>query len=382
MKVKLILLCFILYFCFCSSPNKWKGTKEIINGVTYINNTSEGIWRNSRKMVLKKILSIGIDNGDENYILCYPRDVKVDSAGDIYICDIRDDAIKVYDQNGVYVKRFGSKGKGPGELYGPACIALDENNNLYVYETGNLRISIFPCDNKKVKILRYKDYVSSIRNIAVSRDGFLFLSFQNSFQQSLDHHIFRFSRSLNKWVFDKAFGKPNLIGQSTLAPEFSEPWITVLNDNTLLAAFDYPYELRKYTTDGKLLRVIKKECQLFQLNKVLYAQNRFILLSQATIERVFTFPDGKFLVMIQDKGADYVKQFEIAAEKGTLHVDLKRKWFYDLFDREGRFLQRFRLEKEIGYIIYIDRKGYVYTNSSSDEIPRVTKYSVSFEEKD
>ena len=51
-----------------------------------------------------------------------------------------------------------------------------------------------------------------------------------------------------------------------------------------------------------------------------------------------------------------------------------------MFDDEGLFLQRFRVDPELGLIFHIDQKGYVYT-MSEDEVPMIHKYRISFMSK-
>jgi len=48
---------------------------------------------------LKEDLSIGIDEGDENYMFSYPFDVDSDSHGNIYVLDFTERTIKKMNQD-------------------------------------------------------------------------------------------------------------------------------------------------------------------------------------------------------------------------------------------------------------------------------------------
>ena len=51
--------------------------------------------------------------------------------------------IQVFTVDGVYLRQFGKKGKGEGELNEPVSIAIDSYNVVYVGEWKNNRISVF-----------------------------------------------------------------------------------------------------------------------------------------------------------------------------------------------------------------------------------------------
>ncbi|CAI8055041.1 E3 ubiquitin-protein ligase TRIM71 [Geodia barretti] len=59
--------------------------------------------------------------------------------------------IQVFTVDGVYLRQFGKKGEGEGELNEPVSIAIDSGNVVYVGELGNNRISIFSTDGEFIK---------------------------------------------------------------------------------------------------------------------------------------------------------------------------------------------------------------------------------------
>lgn len=72
-----------------------------------------------------------------------PEAAKVDSAGNVYVSDLKNDRIQVFTKDGKFVKTWGTSGENPGELKAPAGIAIDKENNVYVTEIGNDRIQMF-----------------------------------------------------------------------------------------------------------------------------------------------------------------------------------------------------------------------------------------------
>ncbi|MDR1256163.1 MAG: NHL repeat-containing protein, partial [Spirochaetaceae bacterium] len=66
--------------------------------------------------------------------------------GRIYVSEFRGGTISILDASGRWLSRIGSKGLNPGQLSGPATLAVDDEGYLYVMEFGNRRISKFDPD--------------------------------------------------------------------------------------------------------------------------------------------------------------------------------------------------------------------------------------------
>jgi hypothetical protein len=71
-------------------------------------------------------------------------DVTFDAADNAYISDgyINSRVAKV-DKNGVWLKSWGDRGKGPGQFNTPHSIASDAKGNIYVADRANRRIQVF-----------------------------------------------------------------------------------------------------------------------------------------------------------------------------------------------------------------------------------------------
>ncbi|PIE98203.1 MAG: hypothetical protein CR988_04570 [Treponema sp.] len=63
--------------------------------------------------------------------------------GRLLLSEFSADKISILDKNGKYIKSFGKKGRGAGELIGPQYLAQDEFTNIYVSDFGNARIGVF-----------------------------------------------------------------------------------------------------------------------------------------------------------------------------------------------------------------------------------------------
>ncbi|MFH0860765.1 MAG: 6-bladed beta-propeller [Candidatus Altiarchaeota archaeon] len=72
-----------------------------------------------------------------------PRAVDVDNFDKIYVADMDNGRVQVFQPNGTYDFEFGSPGNGDGQLSVPEGIAVDTFGRIYVADTGNNRIQIF-----------------------------------------------------------------------------------------------------------------------------------------------------------------------------------------------------------------------------------------------
>jgi hypothetical protein len=107
-----------------------------------------------------------------------PADVAWDAAGDIFVADgYGNSRIAKYDKNGKFVKAWGSKGTESGQFDTPHSLAVDGEGNLYVADLGNKRIQIFDGDGN------YKKQITGVgapRAICISPGPHPYLYSSNS----------------------------------------------------------------------------------------------------------------------------------------------------------------------------------------------------------
>jgi DNA-binding beta-propeller fold protein YncE len=94
--------------------------------------------------------------GDFNQPLSKPMDVtKIDEL--IYVSDTSNKQIQVFDQSGTSVFKFGKAGSKEGEFNFPYGIAGDHEGKVYVADMYNGNISIFDSKGKFLKYFEDKD---------------------------------------------------------------------------------------------------------------------------------------------------------------------------------------------------------------------------------
>ena len=113
--------------------------------------------------------SIGESDGQ----FVWPTSVIVDGNGLVYVADEWLHRISIYDGNGDFegkaigqsnfMSKWGSYGNKPGELGGPAGMVFDKDENIYITENLNNRVS---------KFTKYGDHILSWGNLGVGTGEF------------------------------------------------------------------------------------------------------------------------------------------------------------------------------------------------------------------
>jgi DNA-binding beta-propeller fold protein YncE len=81
-----------------------------------------------------------------------PVGLTVDTDGNLWVPDTHYHRVIVFTPDGREIRRFGSKGSGPGEFDLPTDVAFDSAGNVYVSEYGqNNRIQVFDRDLKYLR---------------------------------------------------------------------------------------------------------------------------------------------------------------------------------------------------------------------------------------
>jgi streptogramin lyase len=72
-----------------------------------------------------------------------PSGIAVDSKGQVYVTDWRNDRVQKFTADGRFVMQFGSSGAGEGEFNRPTGIAVDKAGVIYVADWRNDRLQVF-----------------------------------------------------------------------------------------------------------------------------------------------------------------------------------------------------------------------------------------------
>ena len=77
-----------------------------------------------------------------------PVDILRQANGNLLVSEYAGDRLCQLDPRGRFIKYFGSKGRGAGQLVGPQFLAQDASGNVYVSDYGNGRVSVFSAEGE------------------------------------------------------------------------------------------------------------------------------------------------------------------------------------------------------------------------------------------
>ncbi len=77
-----------------------------------------------------------------------PEGIAVDESARIYVCDRQNSRIQKFDSDGKFLAQWGKEGSGDGEFHFPAAVAVDKEGNVFVADSDNHRVQKFTADGK------------------------------------------------------------------------------------------------------------------------------------------------------------------------------------------------------------------------------------------
>ena len=119
-----------------------------------------------------------------------PTDVAIAANGDIFVADShrngKNNRIVRFDKTGKFIKEWGKKGSGPGEMSEPHTIAFDSRGRLFVGDRENNRIQIFDPDGKLLDSWRQFGRPSGI---SITKDDTIYVADSESGPDTGAHEL-------------------------------------------------------------------------------------------------------------------------------------------------------------------------------------------------
>ncbi len=356
--LSVILLSFsIIQIHGYSQDVKWRGTIEYEDGVKVIKNPKEPIYSEDI-FGLEQEITIGEKEGDEEYRFTRLRAIDVDVKGNIYALDSREGHIKVFDNNGKYIKTIGKKGQGPGEMQMPYDIHITPMKEILVNDVRSRRLLFFSLDGtflrhlSTAKMTFFLDPKMNSKSMIVGSQqilglipGFELLMFDSNFD-------------LIKTIAKIELPKPPVIKPEL--PEFC--WEYTPEDN-LIWGIPTKYELQVLSEEGEIIKKIKKDYDPVKIAEEEKEEmtKRFSREGVSSIVKI-ELPQNHLAFMnlsIDDDGRIFLGTYEKAKDG--------EGYYYDVFDSEGKYLAKIPLmvrpqvwKKGKLYTIEEDKEGYQY----------------------
>jgi len=227
------------------------------------------------KVSFKEDLTIGVKEGDENYMFGSRLWFNVDDRGNIYAVDWDRKRIQMYGPDGKYRLGIGRRGQGPGEFGNIWMPHFDGRGNLYVRDIVNHKVAFFDPSGKLIKEIKMPAKAGDIQ--VNSRGDYAgYVSEEKTDPKSGMRVIFSYG------LFDKEFSPVAILQQTTWSPASSSgrdpesvarflaetmsqgalaPEVTFFlgRDGRIYVGYPKSYEIRVYSPEGKPERMIRKD---------------------------------------------------------------------------------------------------------------------------
>jgi len=306
------------------------------------------------RLVLEEIYTVGGgDSPDASFVLAAGLDVLPD--GTVYVVDMKDCRVKVFDAAGRFVRAFGRQGQGPGELNQPTGVLISPDKEVLVEDVPNRRLAIFAPDGT------FRRHVSTAKSFGISGirmdEGGLVVARSMGLGDGgkMTMEVKTYDAEFNPKVTLASF-EMQVSGKIRIDPfEAMNLLYELGRDGRVYLGSARAYEIRVVAAEGKLLETIGRDYDPVPITP---ADKDEMLKSLGSLPGVdvkdmIRFPDvyppfNSFV--LADEGRLLVRTYE----KGRA----KKEFYWDVFDADGRYIAKVPIAHDIQ--LWRDGKAYFF----------------------
>jgi len=379
---------------------------EEVDGVIVVSNPKHPIpdIGLKKRIIFKEELSIGVIEGDENYMFGDRISFNTDKEGNFYVSDLHNKRILKYDPQGKYLLTIGRAGQGPGEFESLSIAQFDKDNNLYVTDRRSKRISFFDNTGKLFKEISIPAMFDAI---SINKEDFILAK---KFERIREGGI---AKGLEKFgLFDKKLNPITILKENKLEPFISimggdinkqiksyansisktafQPHLIYSITDKDFIYFGYPreYEINICSPEGKLMKKIRRDYEPIPVNK----KDRAAVIKRYNDNPVFArrFPEEirrKIFDALNLRKYKPAYQTFTLMENGWLCIivdSIENEYsIFDLFDQEGRYIANFKttiLKTPAAMLNLFFKNGRAYAVAEEEGFPFVKRYAIELQE--
>lgn len=359
--------------------------------------------KKQRTFIFKEDLTIGVREGDENYMFGERVYFNVDKDGNIFVTDWDRKRIQKYGPDGKYLLTIGREGQGPGEFRNVWEPEFDKGGNLYVVDISQKRISFFSRDGGYLKQIGFPQTNVSSSLYLNSRGHFLLAAdetkaegedgvrwettvglYDDKFQPVEVFHRENHEIKTPGGREEDSIAQSWAAGMSDTAFKPAPHYLLAPNDE-IFFGYSNSYEINVYSPEGKLVRIIRKDYDPAtvtakdkeQYEKVQGAE--FLRFLPAQLDNA----KKKALKLIRYPKYKPAYQDFTPADNGWLFVIVDSgengATILDVFDAQGNYIAR--TEAPIPSEMLRFKKGKAYAIATEDSYKFVKRFSYTVREK-
>ena len=357
---------------FSSAEDQIVVKKE--NGVTVVYNPKNPAPPpgSPKSLTLYPDLTIGDQPGDENYIFSELRSIQVDEQENIYALDMKEIKIKVFDKNGKFIRSFGTKGQGPGEIGMPIRMEMTPSGNLVIYDMGNNKFIFFSLDGTCLRELQTGKYWSLIR-FKIDSTGCIYADTRTYEETRMSSELKKFSADFKPLLTVAAFTEER--NPRIITPFSTSFAIQRRQDDSLIWMNTTKYEFTVVDGQGKPLKKIIRDWAPVKITDAIKERMTKEDLGGRALPPGYKYEvPGHFPPVYYFTNDDQDRLYVCTYAYEEKEDDY---WpYYDVLDAEGRYIAKFiHPRRELIFAIKKD-KLYCMVQESEEGIPLVKRYSM------
>ncbi|MEW5901960.1 MAG: 6-bladed beta-propeller, partial [Acidobacteriota bacterium] len=288
--------------------------------------------------------------------------IAVDNVGRIYVLDIKEAQIKVFNKEGTYIKTLGKKGQGPGEMVSPFSICITRKDEIFVQDLNAHRILLLSLEGALIKTISTAELLL-IGSVMDSRENIIGLVGISGPERQI-FELMKFDSNLNPLFNFCSASRPSSMARPPYHPFNPEPAWTLTRGDAVIFGYTEDYELKLFDSNGKLVRKITKDYEPVKITDDEIEDMRKKMPGPMASEL------PKHHTAYQDFSADeeghiFVRTWEKA--------DDRQRCYFDVFDADGRYITKAIVNGQPR----VWKKGHLCTLEEDREgYPVVRRYKV------
>ncbi|HSA95738.1 MAG TPA: 6-bladed beta-propeller [Acidobacteriota bacterium] len=360
---------------------------ETVDGVTLVHNPPVPLHPEKTVRFDEEIAFGGEETGSGAVLK--PGNFAVDGRNRVFIYESSDGVIKMFDEDGRFIRNIGGKGQGPGEFVQAFFLGFCPDGRLLVTDFQTQRTSFFSPDGDFLASNQWADNIS-IPHLVL--DGaFVAQAFSTGpgFASKLFLKTYDFEgRELKSWgefvlPESKRITRSTTGGGSvTMGGRVPySPGSVFAGDDRLRRIYhclNSAYLIEVYDAEGRIFRKIDRP---YERVPVTAADKREYLAARSgnknalELYESMPWPDVKTVterMLCDDRGSLWVTTNEVKDESG------KKLTAYDIFDADGNYDARVWLDA--APMKFADGKMYRFKEDSDTGIRVLTRYRVVWDQ--
>ncbi len=356
---------------------------ETVDGVTLVHNPPVPLYP-QKTVRFEEEISFGGEETGPGAVL-KPGQYAIDSGNRVHVYESGEGVIKVFGEDGRFLRNVGRRGQGPGEFGQAAFLGFAPDGRLLVTDYQNRRTSIFSADGDFLSSCQWTENVSMPHLVL---DG-AYVALMSVFEEGASKIFLKTydfeGKELRAWG---QFTAPamKMVTRSTeggggVVFAVSVPYspLSVLAGDArflrLYHCLNEAYVIEVYDAEGRLFRKIDRPYERIRITAA--DKDEYLARTSSASKDVrelsasLPWPDVKTVterMLCDDRGFLWVATNEMKEEGGT------KLTAFDVFDTDGRYDARFWLAAAPGK--FADGKMYRFNEDEDTGIRVLTRYRV------